>query len=120
MTSPLYSYNATTGVLTFNAPGNYLVSLQTSYANLPAATQMLVGIRPVPDATYIARGSRYNAAATSAAVGELMNYSTMLIIPSSGYQIRFTTSNNQNCTILATETDSTGSGNVTNVTIQKI
>ncbi|WP_165762961.1 hypothetical protein [Chryseobacterium mucoviscidosis] len=49
-----------------------------------------------------------------------MNYTTMLVVPSAGYQVRFTAAPNQNCTVLASETGSTGSGNVTNITIQKI
>jgi len=119
-TSPFYSYNAITGVLTFNQPGNYLVTLQASFANAPAGTQLLVGVRPNPDANYLGRGSHYNATTTSATVGELMNYTTMLAIPTAGYQIRFTAAPNQSCTVLSTETGSTGSGNVTNVTVQKI
>ncbi|GAA5083817.1 hypothetical protein GCM10023210_02900 [Chryseobacterium ginsengisoli] len=119
-TSPYYSYNTTTGVLTFNQAGNYLVTLQASFANAPVDTQLVIGIRPVPDADYLGRGSHYNAVATSTTIGELMNYSTLLIIPTAGYQVRFTAAPNQNCTVLATESGSTGSGNVTNVTIQKI
>lgn len=119
-TSPYYSYNTTTGVLTFNQAGNYLVTLQASFVNAPAGTQLLIGIRPVPDADYLGRGSHYNAVATSGSVGELMNYTTLLVIPTAGYQVRFTAAPNQNCTVLATETGSTGSGNVTSVTIQKI
>jgi hypothetical protein len=80
----------------------------------------LLGIRPVPDADYLGRGSHYNASANSGSVGELMNYTTLLIIPTAGYQVRFTAAPNQNATVLSTETGSTGSGNVTNVTIQKI
>ncbi|WP_390454831.1 hypothetical protein [Chryseobacterium sp. Alg-005] len=119
-TSPFYSYNTSTGVLTFNQPGNYLVTLQASFASAPAGTQLLIGVRPNPDANYLGRGSHYNATATSATVGELMNYTTVLVIPTAGYQIRFTAAPNQSCTILSTETGSTGSGNVTNVTVQKI
>ncbi|MGK6344168.1 hypothetical protein ACMGDK_18310 [Chryseobacterium sp. DT-3] len=120
-TSPYYAYNNTTGVLTFNQAGNYIVTLQASFANLAAAgTQLVLGIRPVPDANYIARGSHYNAAITGGSIGELMNYTTLVVIPTAGYQIRFTSAANANCTILATETGSTGSGNVTNVTVQKI
>ncbi|MEY8760465.1 hypothetical protein [Chryseobacterium tongliaoense] len=119
-TSPFYSYNTTSGVLTFNQAGNYLITLQASFANAPAGTQLLVGVRPNPDANYLGRGSHYNATATSSGVGELMNYSTMLVIPTAGYQIRFTAAPNQNCTVLSTESGSTGSGNVTNVTVQKI
>jgi len=119
-TSPYYSYSNTTGVLTFNQAGNYLVTLQASFTNMPAGTQLLLGIRPVPDADYLGRGSHYNAVANSGSVGELMNYTTLLIIPTAGYQVRFTAAPNQNATVLATETGSTGSGNVTNVTIQKI
>ncbi|MCW3161048.1 hypothetical protein [Chryseobacterium oryctis] len=119
-TSPFYSYNTGTGVLTFNKAGNYLITLQASFASAPAGTQLLLGVRPNPDGNYLGRGSHYNATATSATVGELMNYTTMLVIPTAGYQIRFTAAPNQSCTVLATESGSTGSGNVTNVTIQKI
>jgi len=119
-TSPYYSYSTSTGVLTFNQAGNYLVTLQASFASAPVGTQLLIGIRPVPDADYLGRGSHYNAVATGASIGELMNYTTLLIIPTAGYQVRFTAAPNQNATVLATETGSTGSGNVTNVTIQKI
>lgn len=119
-TSPLYAYNATTGVFTFNQPGNYLITVQASFGNAPAGTQLILGIRPVPDANYLARGSHYNATATSAAIGELMQYTTMLVIPSAGYQVRFTGTSNQSTTILSSETGGTGSGNVTNVTVQKI
>ncbi|WFB69270.1 hypothetical protein [Chryseobacterium sp. WX] len=119
-TSPFYSYNTGTGVMTFNQPGNYLVTLQASFTNMPADTQLLIGIRPVPDANYLGRGSHYNAVAASGTVGELMNYTTVVVAPTAGYQIRFTAAPNQNATIISTETGSTGSGNVTNVTVQKI
>lgn len=119
-TSALYTYDVTTGILTFNQPGNYLVNMQASFTNTAQYTQLLLGIRPVPDANYLARGSHYSPVATSGTVGELMNYNTMIIVPSAGYQIRFTVGNAGSCTILSTETGSTGSGNVTNVTIQKI
>ncbi|NML69230.1 hypothetical protein HHL23_05415 [Chryseobacterium sp. RP-3-3] len=119
-TSPYYTYNTTTGVLTFNQAGNYLVTLQASFTNMPAGTQLLLGIRPVPDADYLGRGSHYNAVANSGTIGELMSYTTLLIIPTAGYQVRFTAAPNQSATVLATETGSTGSGNVTNVTVQKI
>ncbi|SHE99213.1 hypothetical protein [Chryseobacterium sp. OV279] len=119
-TSPYYSYNTSTGVLTFNQAGNYLVTLQASFTNMAAGTQLVLGIRPVPDADYLGRGSHYNASANSGNIGELMNYTTLLIIPTAGYQVRFTAAPNQNATVLATETGSTGSGNVTNVTVQKI
>ncbi|KFF19144.1 hypothetical protein [Chryseobacterium sp. JM1] len=119
-TSPYYSYNTSTGVLTFNQAGNYLVTLQASFTNMAAGTQLLLGVRPVPDADYLGRGSHYNASTNSGSIGELMNYTTLLIIPTAGYQVRFTAAPNQSATVLATETGSTGSGNVTNVTIQKI
>ncbi|MFP3507726.1 hypothetical protein, partial [Burkholderia sp. SIMBA_062] len=46
-TSPYYSYNTTTGVLTFNQPGNYIVTLQASFTNLASAgTQIVLGVRP--------------------------------------------------------------------------
>jgi len=119
-TSPFYSYNTGTGVLTFNQAGNYLVTLQASFTGMAAGTQLLIGIRPVPDANYLGRGSHYNAVANSGSVGELMNYTTVVVAPSAGYQIRFTAAPNAAATVLATETGSTGSGNVTNVTAQKI
>ncbi|MDH6254418.1 hypothetical protein M2347_004145 [Chryseobacterium sp. H1D6B] len=119
-TSSYYSYNTSTGVLTFNQAGNYLITLQASFTNTTAGTQLLLGIRPVPDADYLGRGSHYNAVANSGTIGELMNYTTLLIIPTVGYQVRFTAAPNASATVLATETGSTGSGNVTNVTVQKI
>lgn len=120
-TSALYTYNTSTGTLTFNQAGNYLITLQASFGNLAAeGTQLVLGVRPVPDANYLARGSHYSAAVTGAGVGELMNYTTVFIVPSVGYQIRFTTAPNANCTVLSTETGGSGSGNVTNVTVQKI
>ncbi|WP_048506465.1 hypothetical protein [Chryseobacterium angstadtii] len=119
-TSAYYNYNTSTGVLTFNQAGNYLVTLQASFTNMAAGTQLLLGIRPVPDADYLGRGSHYNAVANSGTIGELMNYTTLLLIPTAGYQVRFTAAPNQSATVLATETGSTGSGNVTNVTVQKI
>jgi hypothetical protein len=124
-TSPFYSYNAITGVLTFNQAGNYLVTLQASFAGIAADAQLLLGIRPVPDATYLGRGSHYSATATptltsTTRIGELMNYTTLLIIPTAGYQVRFTAAPNQSCTVLSTEMGPTGNGNVTNVTVQKI
>jgi hypothetical protein len=121
-TSPYYSYNTGTGTLTFNQAGNYLVTLQASFANMAAAgTQLTLGIRPIPDASYLARGTHYAAVApSSATVGELMSYTTLVIVPTSGYQIRFTTTSSGTYTVLATESGGTGSGNVTNVTIQKI
>ncbi|MFD2037530.1 hypothetical protein ACFSKL_22240 [Belliella marina] len=119
-TSPIFTYNTGTGTLTFNEPGNYLVTMQASFANTAQGTQMVMGVRPVPDAPYLGRGSSYNAVATGASVGQLMNYTTMIVVPNAGYQVRFVTAANGTYTILATETGGTGSGNVTNVTVQKI
>ncbi|EJL68759.1 hypothetical protein PMI13_03512 [Chryseobacterium populi] len=121
-TSPYYSYNTSTGTLTFNQAGNYLVTLQAGFANMAAAgTQLTLGVRPVPDASYLARGTHYAAVApASATIGELMSYTTLIIVPASGYQVRFTTTSSGTFTVLATESGGTGSGNVTNVTIQKI
>ncbi|KQT26061.1 hypothetical protein ASG22_05125 [Chryseobacterium sp. Leaf405] len=45
---------------------------------------------------------------------------TMIMVPSAGYQVRFTATSTENFTVLATESGGSGSGNVTNVTIQKI
>ncbi|WP_426479256.1 hypothetical protein ACP3T3_07335 [Chryseobacterium sp. CBSDS_008] len=119
-TSPFYSYDTGTGVMTFNQPGNYLITLQASFTGMAAGAQLLLGIRSVPDANYLGRASHYNAVAPAVGVGELMSYTTVIVVPSEGYQIRFTAFANQNATVLATETGSTGSGNVTNVTVQKI
>lgn len=119
-TSPFYSYDTGTGVLTFNQPGNYLVALQASFANVGAGSQLVLGIRPFPDANYLGRGSHYSAVAPLAGSGELMNYTTVIVVPSAGYQIRFTATPYEDSTVLATETGATGSGNVTNVTVQKI
>lgn len=119
-TSPYYTYNTTTGTLTFNQPGNYIVTLQSSFSDCAAGTQLVLGIRPIPDAAYLGRGSHYTGAATAGTIGELMNYTTLIVVPSVGYQVRLTAASNAASTVLATETGATGSGNVTNVTIQKI
>lgn len=119
-TSTIYSYNTETGILTFNQAGNYLVTLQASFTDIAAGTQLLMGVRDFPDTTYLGRGSHYNAVANSGTVGELMSYTTMLVIPTVGYQIRFVVAPNETATVLATEKGTTGSGNVTNVTVQKI
>lgn len=119
-TSPYYTYNTSTGALTFNQPGNYIVTLQSSFTDCAATTQLVLGIRPIPDASYLGRGSHYTAIATSGTIGELMSYTTLIVAPAAGYQVRFTAASNATSTVLATETGGTGSGNVTNVTIQKI
>lgn len=119
-TSPLYTYNIGTGVMTFNQSGNYLVTMQAGFSNIVVGTQMVMGIRPFPDAPYLGRGSHNNAVATSGTIGELMNYTTMIVVPNAGYQVRFVAVTNSSSTVLATETGATGSGNVTNVTVQKI
>lgn len=124
-TSPFYSYNTSSGVLTFSQAGNYLITLQASFSNITSGAQLLLGIRPVPDSNYLGRGSHYAGAATptlttSTRIGELMNYTTVIVVPTAGYQIRFTAAPNQSCTILSTEMGPTGNGNVTNVTVQKI
>ncbi len=118
--SAIYSYDATTGTLTFNEAGNYLITLQASFTNIAANTQLLIGIRPMPDANYLGRGSHYNVTAVPVGIGELMQYTTMLVVPSVGYQIRFTAYAGTNATVLETEIGTTGSGSVSNVTVQKI
>lgn len=119
-TSPYYTYNTSTGALTFNQPGNYIVTLQSSFTDCAAGVQLVLGIRPIPDASYLGRGSHYTASATTGTIGELMSYTTLIVVPSAGYQVRLTAASNAASTVLATETGGTGSGNVTNVTIQKI
>lgn len=124
VTSPFYSYSTRTGILTFNEPGNYMVTLQGSFTSAPDGTQFVLGIRPNPDADYLGRGSHFNPPRNtqvgSSSVGELMNYTTVLIVPRAGYQIRFVATSNKKSIILSTETGNSGSGNVTNVTVQKI
>jgi len=125
VTSAFYTYNATNGTLTFNQPGNYIISLQVSFGNVNDGTQLVLGIRPFPDSNYLARGSHYAGAATptlngTTRIGELVNYTTMLVVPTAGYQVRFTAAPNEDCVILSSEIGPTGSGNVSNVTIQKI
>jgi hypothetical protein len=118
-TSALYSYNTSTGELTFNQAGNYLITMQTGFSTPTADIQLLMGIRPVPDADYLARGSHYNAAITSAPIGELMQYITMLTVVA-GAKVKFIAAPNAACTALVNETGSSGTGNVTNIAIQKI
>lgn len=122
VTSPFYSYDERGGILTFNEPGNYLVTLQGSFSNAPEGTQFVLGIRPNPDADYLGRGSHFNPPRNTyeGTIGELMNYTTVLIVPRAGYQIRFIATSNKKSVILSTETGNSGSGNVTNVTVQKI
>lgn len=125
-TSPLYSYDASTGVLTFNQTGNYLIALQASFANITEGEQLVLGIRPFPDANYLGRGSHYVGYNTPAVnvtsrLGQLMSYTTMVIVPTVGYQVRFTVAaTGVSSIILSEEIGPTGRGNVTNVTIQKI
>jgi len=120
-TSPFYGYNTTTGVVTFNSPGNYLVTMQGSFTNMPAGTQLVLGVRPFPDANYIGRASSYSSTQPgSSTIGQVMGYTTMIVVPSAGYQVRFTCAANQTSTVLSSETGSTGTGNVTNITLQKI
>ncbi|MCT2562027.1 hypothetical protein [Chryseobacterium herbae] len=125
-TSSLYTYNTANGILTFNQPGNYLVTLQASFANIDEGEQLVLGIRPFPDANYLGRGSHYVGYTTpvltaGSRLGELMSYTTMIVVPTGGYQIRFTAAAlGATSIILSEEIGPTGRGNVTNVTIQKI
>lgn len=130
-TTPMYSYNASTGVLTFNEPGNYWIYLQGSFVMPEAQLQSLLGIRPVPDGNYLGRATHYNARAgvnsgPTQQIGELTTYSTMLIVPNAGFQIRFTAASTFSAGLQwtpflnANEIGGTGGGNVTNVTVQKI
>ncbi|MDN3665349.1 hypothetical protein QWY92_07985 [Algibacter miyuki] len=73
----------------------------------------------MPDGPYLGRGSRYAAIDTGSTIGELLSYTTMIVVPSVGYQIRFIAAPNRNGGLLATESGSTGSGNVSNVTVSK-
>jgi hypothetical protein len=133
-TSALYSYNIGTGILTFNQIGNYLITMQVSFGDATANAQLITGIRLPSDANYLARGTHYNAVAvatvavvpvppatnTTISIGELMQLTTMLKVETVGYQIKFVVAADEPSSVLATEIGSTGSGNVSNVTIQKI
>jgi hypothetical protein len=118
-TSALFTYNDGTGEFTFNQEGNYRITMQASFGAAPANSQLVMGVRPVPDANYLARGSHFNAKTTIANLGELMRYTTVLTV-ATGAKVRFVATASVSCSVLATETDITGTGSVTNITIQKI
>lgn len=140
-TSSLYSFNPVNSVLTFTAPGNYLVNMQVSFANPKSyssaggvTTQIpngrfLIGIRTFPDnGAYIARASKFFyrsivESAINTTIGDVMQFNTVINVPYSGYMIRFSggiAGVGNSCTILATESGTSGSGSVSNVAVQKI
>lgn len=129
-TSSLYTYNTSTGTLTFNQSGNYLVNMQASFAKSTSATstRYVLGVRVVPDnGNYISRGSHfsYRTAENSSGnptIGDLMQFTTVITVPNAGYQVRFTggPASPATATMLATEEGTSGSGSVSNITIQKI
>jgi len=119
ITSSLYSYNTTTGVLTFNVAGNYLIQMQISFRDIDAGAQMTLGIRS--GGNYIGRGTTYSPVARAAniTVGSLAAYNT--VIPATaGMQITFAVASNEIYGILKNEDGGSGSGNVSNVTVIKL
>ncbi|MCX2678361.1 hypothetical protein OOZ15_00260 [Galbibacter sp. EGI 63066] len=120
-TSPFYSYNNATGILTFNTPGLYHVMLQGGFTEFIAGNHLLLGILDNTTGLYIGRGSHWAAVDRSGGVGQIFNYITMINVPGSGFQIRCIAyaSNSGNGVLLANESGASGSGNVTNITIYK-
>lgn len=120
-TSPFYTYNNTTGILTFNSPGLYFITYQGGFSDFAAGTHLLLGIINVATGQYIGRGSNWSALARSGTVGQISSYTTMINVPNSGYQVRFMAyaGASGSATLLANESGASGSGNVTNLTIQK-
>ena len=120
-TSPFYSYNTSTGVLTFNSTGLYFITYQGGFTDFAAGSHLLLGIINVATGQYIGRGSSWSALARSGTVGQISNYTTMINVPNSGYQVRFMAfaGSSGSAVLLANETGASGSGNVTNLTIQK-
>lgn len=118
--SSLYTYDTTNGRMTFNQPGNYLVTMQAGFTNTTVGKQLILGIRPFPDAPYLGRGSHYSATELNGTTGELMQYTTLIQVPTAGYQVVFIATCQGTATVLKDESGSTGSGNVTNITVQKI
>lgn len=119
--SPFYSYDTTTGILTFNDPGLYYITYQLGLTDFDEDTHILLGVLDVASGLYVGRGSNWAAVARSGNVGQISSYVTMLDVPNAGYQIRFTAyaGSSGSARLLANETGATGSGNVTNITIQK-
>lgn len=120
-TSPFYTYINATGVLTFNSPGLYHIVLQGGFTEFTAGNHLLLGILDNTTDQYIGRGSHWAAADRSGGVGQIFNYVTMLDVPNAGFQIRCIAyaSNSGTGVLLANESGASGSGNVTNLTIQK-
>lgn len=120
-TSPFYTYNTSTGILTFNSSGLYFITYQGGFSEFAAGTHLLLGIINVATGQYIGRGSNWSALARTGNVGQMSSYTTMINVPSSGYQVRFIAyaGNSGSAVLLANETGGSGTGNVTNLTIQK-
>ncbi|WP_123906585.1 hypothetical protein [Chryseobacterium sp. MYb7] len=138
ITSSLFNYNTSSGFLTFTQPGNYLVTLQAGVYN-KSKNYVILGIRNGNN--YIGRGSFWPSQAngdllsytSTQRIGDTYSYSTVIIVPSANYQVRFTfiqsattptlsPSSGPTSTgvILKDEIGTSGTGNVTNVTVQKI
>ena len=121
-TSATYSYDSATGVMTFNEVGNYIIAMQTAFIKQLDKQQLTTGVRELTGPDYLARGTKYapKAYITSASIiGQIMQFTTMITVSAIGYQVKFTAASKA-CTVLATESGTSGDGNVTNISIQKI
>ena len=94
--------------------------MQAGLTNISDQQQLTLGIRPDPYTNYIARGSSYAASTLSSTIGQLMQYTTVIQVTSANYQVKFVVAVNSPLKVLANESGSTGSGNVTNISIRKI
>ncbi len=119
-TSSLYSYNTSTGVMTFNSAGNYLVQMQMSFRNVSANEQVIIGIRDA-GGDFIGRGSTRIATTipVTATVGQIHNYTTV-ISATAGQQITFAANGANTYALLRDEVGTIGTGNVSNITVIKL
>ncbi|WP_131327985.1 hypothetical protein [Chryseobacterium vrystaatense] len=135
--SALYSYNTSTGILTFKQAGSYQINMQASFAQ-PSVNLMryVLGIKTSSqsnaDGNYIARASKFSSRPILAndhnpTIGDLMTFTTAIKVPYSGYSIKFVAASTRGdssgpatAVILSTESGTSGDGNVTNISIQKI
>ncbi len=119
-TSSLYSYNTSTGIMTFNVAGNYLVMMQMSFRNVAANDQLIIGMCQ-SDNTFISRGSTRVATTipASATVGQIHQYNTVISV-TAGQQLHFAARSANTYALLKDESGTTGTGNVSNITIIKL
>lgn len=122
-TSATFSYDLATGIMSFNEPGSYVIVMQSAFIDNVDQQQFTMGIRQVGQTNYLARGTKYAPKAYTSVppsiIGQLMQFTTMIKVPSNGYQVEFIVASTS-CKVLAIEKGTSGSGNVTNISIQKI